>query len=120
MEQGSYHDPHFTGGETEAQRGAVTGQSHTLEGWEPLSEEQLTYDAAQAWARTSRATCSQHSVSAKLAQEPHWCCGMGVGEGAHSPAHRRPRPRRNTHLEHDFVDSSSVRFKVEVFIVVIA
>lgn len=80
MEQGSYHDPHFTGGETEAQRGAVTGQSHTLEGWEPLSEEQLTYDAAQAWARTSRATCSQHSVSAKLAQETHWCCGMGVGE----------------------------------------
>lgn len=46
--------------------------------------------------------------------------GGGVGEGAHSPAHRRPRPRRNTHLEHDFVDSSSVRFKVEVFIVVIA
>lgn len=34
----------------------------------------------------------------------------------------RPAPglRRNTHLEHDFVDSSSVRFKVEVFIVMIA
>lgn len=31
-----------------------------------------------------------------------------------------PGPRRSTHLEHDFVDSSSVRFEVEVLIVVIA
>ena len=56
----------------------MTGQSHTLEGWEPLSAEQLTYDVAQAWVRTSRATCSQRSVSAELAREPHQCCGTGV------------------------------------------
>lgn len=46
--------------------------------------------------------------------------GQGCEGGACSPAHPGPGPRRNTHLEHDFIDGSGVRFEVEVFIVVIA
>lgn len=30
------------------------------------------------------------------------------------------KPSPDTHLEHDFIDSSSVRFKVEVLVVMIA
>ena len=65
----------------------MTGQSHTLEGWEPLSAEQLTYDVAQAWVRNSWATCSQCSVSAELAREPHQCCGTGVRGGERAALH---------------------------------
>ena len=119
MRQGSYHDPHFTGGETEVQRGDMTGQSHTLEGWEPLSTEQLTYDPG----------LGEHQLGNLQAAECLCKTGPGVStvlrgggarQGAGSPAHPGPGPSRNTHLEHNFIDGSSVRFKVEVFIVVIA
>lgn len=119
MRQGSYHDPHFTGGETEVQRGDVTGQSHTLEGWEPLSTEQLTYDPG----------LGEHQLGNLQAAERLCRTGPGVSTvlqgggarwGVDSPAHPGPGLSRNTHLEHDFIDGSSVRFKVEVFIVVIA
>lgn len=99
----------------------MTGQSHTLEGWEPLSAEQLTYDVAQAWVRNSRATCKPAQRLCRTgpgASSVLW--DGGARGGACSPAHPGPGPRRNTHLEHDFIDGSGVRFEVEVFIVVIA
>lgn len=57
---------------------------------------------------------------------PGALCGARRGRccQAREPSGGRPRTpstwAEDTHLEHDFIDGSSVGFKVEVFIVVIA
>lgn len=64
------------------------------------------------------------SSSATLAPEPCAVPGGGAAARPGEPSGGRPRTpstwAEDTHLEHDFIDGSSVGFKVEVFIVVIA
>lgn len=97
---------------------AVNTQSLSITGG--LGGSRRGYRTADLWYSPQRST---HLLAGFLLCKagrapPHYVQG---DPGQQAPALLTQRwAEKHTHLEHDFIDGRSVRFKVEVFIVVIA
>lgn len=101
-------------------------RSRTIGGWEaaeggPASAEAdaelLTSRPGLGLVLTSRATSS---LIYKTGPRSQVLLGGKVAEARPDREQSAVLGSRSTHLEHDFIDGSSVRFKVEVFVVMIA